>query len=194
MSLLPTSVRRTAGPIAFLVGALVLWNHIVQDPDMLDGMPGLVGPAGWPRFMLIGIGICALIWLLIELRASMLHLKEDPISHGGVLEEAAAAAPATAAPDEHAYNKRRAAVGLALVILYGLAIPQIGFLLSTLAYIALWCLFGGVRRPSIVVPVTLLGTLAILYMFVMLAQMPLDRGHGVFDELTVYMYRALGIY
>jgi hypothetical protein len=46
----------------------------------------------------------------------------------------------------------------------------------------------------VVVSVAVIGTVALLYTFVKLTTLPLDRGIGVFDSLTVSLYRLLGIY
>jgi putative tricarboxylic transport membrane protein len=194
MSFLSIGARRAAAPLAFLIGVLVLWPFMVRDPEMLASLPGRVGPAGWPKFMLVAIAVCALIWLLIELRMTMLHLKEDPVTHGETLADAAPEAAIPVSMDEDVYDKVRASIGIGLIILYGFAIPQIGFPLATLIFIVLWCVIGGVRRPLTVGLVSVLGCIVMLYMFVALARMPLDRGHGAFDSLTVALYQALGIY
>lgn len=40
----------------------------------------------------------------------------------------------------------------------------------------------------------MIGSVALLYLFVKLALMPLDRGVGAIGEFTVQLYRWLGIY
>ena len=55
-------------------------------------------------------------------------------------------------------------------------------------------MLGRVRRPLTVVLVSTLGTAAILYLFVKVSLMPLDRGQGVFEQATIALYRILGIY
>ena len=42
--------------------------------------------------------------------------------------------------------------------------------------------------------VTLIGTVVMLYVFIKLALMPLDRGVGSIGEFSVALYRLLGIY
>jgi putative tricarboxylic transport membrane protein len=42
--------------------------------------------------------------------------------------------------------------------------------------------------------ISVLGTIGILYFFVKLSAMPLDRGKGAFEQATVALYRLLGIY
>ena len=58
----------------------------------------------------------------------------------------------------------------------------------------LWFLIGGIRRPVKLLSVTLIGTGVLLFVFVKVALMPLDRGTGVFGEFTIALFRLLGIY
>lgn len=85
-------------------------------------------------------------------------------------------------------------IGIALTLLYGFMIPVIGYPLATLSYIVLWLLLGGIRKPVLISVTALVGTIFLLYMFVKLALMPLDRGQGAFGELTITIYRMLHIY
>ena len=40
----------------------------------------------------------------------------------------------------------------------------------------------------------LIGSVVLMYVFVKLALMPLDRGVGVLDNFTIGLFRLLGIY
>ena len=71
---------------------------------------------------------------------------------------------------------------------------MIGFALATAGFFLVWLPYGGVRRPRVVASVTVIGTVALLYTFVKLTTLPLDRGIGLFDGLTVSLYKLLGIY
>ncbi|WP_454020761.1 tripartite tricarboxylate transporter TctB family protein [Azospirillum sp. Marseille-Q6669] len=178
MTPLSHGLRRLATPAALLLGSLLLSQHIVRDSTMIASLPDPVGPTGWPRLMLGAVGLCALIWIGKELlalrRAAQRHMPVDEEYEG------------------YAYG--RAMIGLGLVVLYGIALPQLGFPIATLAFVALWCVIGGIRRPLTLALVTGIGCVVLLYVFVLLAQMPLNRGHGVFDDFTVALYRLLGIY
>ena len=139
-----------------------------------------VGPATWPRAMLIGIACCAAV---LFLRNAFLNAE----ARGG------GAPPAAGSADE-AFDNRKAAVGVALLILYVCAIPLIGFAFATVGFFLVWLPYGGVRRPHVVAGVSVIGTVTLLYTFVKLTTMPLDRGTGVFDGLTVSLYKLLAIY
>lgn len=174
-------VRRLVLPLGLLVLALILPGHVLENPGMMAGMPGALGPTAWPRAALAGVAACAALWLVLEVLAFG--------RSGG--RAAFVAAPAA---DQDAHDNLRAVFGLALTVLYGIAIPTIGFPLATLLFVIAWSALGGVRRPVVLVSVSVIGTVVLLYVFVRLALMPLNRGSGAFDQLTVGLYQLLGIY
>ena len=87
-----------------------------------------------------------------------------------------------------------AAFEAVLAVAIGIAIPLVGIAWATPVFIAGWLLLGGVRKPVSVGLISVLGTIGVLYFFVKLSQMPLERGRGVFEQATVALYRVLGIY
>ena len=170
-------LRRLGVPVLLLVACPLLWNAVVPDPSLIGGMPGTVGPTGWPHAVLVGLAVLALAWLVGEVRA---------LARG--------AGRATAAVEEEPYDNLRAVVGVGIVVLYGVLLPIVGFPLATVALIVVWCLLGRLYRPVVIALTSLLGTAVMLYVFVMLALMPLDRGQGVFDTVTVRLYQLMHIY
>jgi putative tricarboxylic transport membrane protein len=167
---------RLAAPTGFLIAALVLPAFTLDMTRPLRGV-GL-GPAAWPSAMLALIAVCAAIWLVQELVAWR--------------RGRAPSVEATASDEVYSYAK--AAVGLVMIIAYGWLLPVIGFPLATAAFIALWCLFGGIRHPLAVILVSLIGTVALLWVFMGLALMPLSRGYGIFDGISIAILQLLGIY
>jgi putative tricarboxylic transport membrane protein len=168
---------RLAAPAGFLVAALVLPAFMLETTRPLRGV-GL-GPAAWPRVMLALIAVCALIWLVQELLAWRRG------------RAAPAAEPATAA---EVYSYPKALIGLVMILAYGWLLPIAGFPITTAVFIALWCLLGGVRHPLAVAALSLLGTGVLLWVFMGLALMPLSRGLGVFDRISIAILQLLGIY
>ena len=165
-------------PLALAAAACVLAARFVAPGVDLAAMTrGVVGPATWPKAMLycaaVGAGLLTLSRLFEALATSS--------------EQAEAAAGLE-------YHEARSLGAIALVLAYGFAIPLLGIAWATLAFIAAWLLLSGVRRPLFVTMVSVLGTAGILYLFVKLSLMPLDRGTGVFEQATVALYRLLRIY
>jgi hypothetical protein len=96
--------------------------------------------------------------------------------------------------EDAGYREARLLAGIALLIAYGYAISAIGFAWATLSFLVAWMALGGSRRPVAILLTSTIGTTALLYLFVKVSLMPLDRGKGVFEHATVALYRVLGIY
>lgn len=171
-------VCHLAAPAGFLVAALIL-PFFMLDMDRPFRGVGL-GPAAWPNAMLMLIAICAAIWLLQEWLAWR--------------RGRAALVVSEATPAGECYSTKKAVVGLVMIVAYGALLPLVGFPVATASFIALWCIFGGVRNTVAVLAVSLLGTVGLLWVFMGLALMPLSRGYGVFDRISIAILQMLGIY
>lgn len=170
------AVRLTA-PLAAAAAALGVARWYIAPGVDLEGMSrGIAGPGTWPEAMLYCAAACALVIFLRNLL------------------EIRTASPAANAPAGSAFNDARLLPGIGLLLLYGAGIPEIGMAWTTLLFVVAWLLLSGLRRPLPVVLVSTLGTAGVLYLFVKLCQMPLDRGRGVFEQATIALYRVLGIY
>lgn len=166
-------------PVACLAGGLVLPSMIL-DAGRTVRARGL-GPTAWPEFMLTLIAALSVVWIIQEVIVWRRGLR-NPV----------AAAPVE--PAEADYDYRKAVIGMVLVVGYGWALPLVGFTLATAVFIAAICLLGGIRRALVIVPVSVLGTAVLLWVFMGLALMPLDRGEGPFGRFSLAVLRGLGIY
>jgi putative tricarboxylic transport membrane protein len=175
MAVTPRAAFAAALPLAVAaLCALLALRYVAPGVD-LDAMArGAIGPATWPRVMLLAAGAAAVLLAFVRLFA--LH----------------PSAASTQAADE--YHEARSIGAIALVLGYGIAMPLAGAAWATLAFLAGWLLLGGVRRPVLIGLTSVLGTAGVLYFFVKLSKMPLERGHGVFEQATLALYRLLGIY
>lgn len=170
-----------ATPLAFAAGAAVMTRFITDRPDAVAAMTrGIAGPTTWPMIMLWCVVIFALGWA-VQRAAQVLRQRERGKDR-----------PSAARPLAPA--GWRVWVGVVMVLAYGSSLPLLGFALATPLYMLLWMWLGGVRSPWQLSLVTLLGSVGLLYLFVKLALMPLDRGVGVIGDLTVQLYRMLHIY
>jgi putative tricarboxylic transport membrane protein len=170
-------VWRLALPLGAAVAALVLARGFIAPGVDLDGMArGVAGPGSWPKLMLYGAAAC----LVAVFVRNLLEVRR--------------AASSRAAADTPAYNDAKLLGGMALLVVYGAGITVAGIAWATLVFLAGWLTLSGLRRPLPVVLVSVLGTVGILYLFVKLCLMPLDRGKGIFEEATIVLYRLLGIY
>ena len=167
----------TALPVALLFLALILPGHMFES-DQTASNVGL-GPAAWPRAMLLGMAFFSVLWIARDIWVLGAAYRRPTLS--------------IPVEDSH-YKFGKAIIGLVMIVAYGWLLPVVGFALSTAAFIAIWCIFGGLRNLWVVIPVTLIGTIALLWLFMGLALMPLPRGAGVFDTFSIWLLRATGIY
>ena len=173
---------RLVAPSLILAAALVLPSYMLNTDRVIRGTGP--GPTAWPNVMLALIAICAAIWMVEEFLAWRRPNQHDALTPGGAMP--------TEEVEHYAYPK--AVIGLALILAYGVSLPIIGFTIATLLFIGIWCVVGGIRNPLVVLPVALIGTVALLWLFMGLALMPLSRGGGVFDQISIAILQMLGIY
>jgi putative tricarboxylic transport membrane protein len=197
-ALMSINYRAWADLIAALscgVAALVLSNHIVQNPELAQTMSrGIATPLTWPKIMLYGVVIFSLGWAIQvgfalykeyhNHKPTKVDPEDEALEFGDVGFEHHALA----------YPPLPVVLGILLALAYVFVIPWLGFTLATVAFLVLWFLVGGIRSPTQIGLVTILGTIIILYVFVKLALMPLDRGVGMLNEFTIALFRILGIY
>ena len=178
--------RQLAGPLAFVVGALLLRSRVVESPEMAAQITrGLVGPATWPTLMMWAIAAFGVIWTV---QRAVAVVRAQGSEKAMALIEA---------PSQDALKtpfSTLIGLGVAFILSYGYLLPVMGFAASTLLYLVFWCLLGGLRKPLQIGLISVLGTTILLYLFVKLASMPLDRGEGVMGEASIALYRLLGIY
>jgi hypothetical protein len=166
------ALRRVAAPLLGLVLAAGLYLQ-AAGLDAVAG-PGQLGPGFWPRLTLAGLGLACLVKLLQVWRAHPASARSDA--------PAAVVAPATLA------------LAIAAVLGYVAVLPLVGFPLATAGFVVAFMALGGARSPAGIAASALAGTVALLYVFVKLVYLPLPKGDGPFEELTVALYRALRIF
>jgi len=136
-------------------------------------MPGQLGPAFWPKTILILLMISCGIKAVELLFA---RSKESETGEGESL------------PAVH-YPKLLAMI--ALVIAVVAAMEAIGFLLANLLFLILFLRVAGVRKKPLLFLTSGLGTILLLYLFVKVVYLPLPKGYWFFDDVTIFLYRIL---
>ena len=178
MAFSPRAALGLALPVATAAGCCALaLAYVAPGVDLSAMARGVVGPASWPKAMLLSAGAAAALLAFLKL-----------------LELLALRAPREVDVAGDDYHEARSIGAIALVLAYGAAIPFVGIAWATPLFIAGWLLLGGLRAPLLIGLTSILGTLGLLYFFVKLSLMPLDRGKGVFEQASVALYRLLGIY
>jgi putative tricarboxylic transport membrane protein len=134
---------------------------------------GQLGPAFWPRLVLAGLGLVCLLKALGEWRRAAASDDTEPAGE---------------------ISRPKLAAGIALIVLYVLATPWLGFMLATAAFIVAFMVLAGARSPLVVAANAVVGTVVLLYTFVKIVYLPLPKGEGAFEALTLAVYRALRIF
>jgi len=149
----------------------VLAGKIDENP-----IPGQLGPAFWPRAMLILlIASCGL--KIIEVFRGGAKGVADVIGSGPLLE----------------VNRLKLWVMIAMVLGVVYFLEVLGFALANFIFLLLFMRIAGLRRIPPLVLISLLGTVALLYLFVKVVYLPLPKGQFFFDDLTILLYRFLRI-
>lgn len=173
-----TSWWPVAAPLGFAAGAATLTRFVTDRPEEAAAMArGIAGPVTWPTIMLYAVLLFSLAWG-VQRVAMVLRSREQPVD--------------TVPPA--GTSGVRVWLGIALVLGYGYSLALLGFAISTALYMLLWLVLGGIRKPLTLVLVPMLGTTVMMYFFIKLALMPLDRGVGAIGEFSIALYRLLGIY
>ncbi|MGE3626583.1 MAG: tripartite tricarboxylate transporter TctB family protein [Hyphomicrobiales bacterium] len=81
-----------------------------------------------------------------------------------------------------------------LVATYPLAVTLVGFPLASIVLYVLLMFVLGQRGTFFVPAIGILFPLAMALFFTRVAYMPLPKGTGVFEELTIFLYRLIGAY
>jgi putative tricarboxylic transport membrane protein len=163
-------LRRIAAPLLGLLAALALYPA-TRSLDAVAREGGL-GPGFWPRLALLGLGLACASKAVEEWRRS------------------AAGPPA----EREALSVPTLVAGVALIVVYAALAPALGFPLATALFIAGFMALGGTRSPAGLGGAAVIGAMSLVYVFVRVVYLPLPKGDGPFEALTLALYRALRVY
>lgn len=172
------NVKTLLPPLAALlvyVGLIIHLYFFVDLIDLVGDQP--FGPTSWPKVALIGLVICT-VWLLLKQLVP------------GRTTSCAEPNPA----DVKGLDRRSVGLALLLITVYGVAAVYLGFAFATLVFLVLWLRLGGFRSFYIALLNSAAITVVLLYVFTLVVYMPLPRGRGIFDLLTIKLYQLLGIF
>lgn len=161
-------------------------------------------PVTWPSMMTTALMLVAAVMLLWNLRGLWNERRNSPgretaagaapPASGEIMGEDVVAIVASEGAEAGEHDNRKMVLGFLGVFGYGFATTYIGFAFATFLIIIYWLLISGQRRPVPILITSVCATLVILYVFLRLAYMPLPKGVGVFHDLTIGLYRTLGLF
>ena len=174
-------LQRSAAPALGMLLALALLRETRGLDQVVSG--DQLGPGFWPRLVLIGLAAACLVRLV-----STLARPPAP----AIAEGAGGGAVAVEAPAPISRPKLTAAI--VVILLYALATPALGFPLTTAGFILAFMWLCGTRSTLAIAANALIGTVGLLYLFVKVVYLPLPKGDGPFETLTLALYRVLRIF
>jgi putative tricarboxylic transport membrane protein len=163
-------LRRAGG--ALLLGGIAFGLFLDAGRFGALAPPGQIGPGFWPRLVLIGLMVSALVNAAASLRRP--------------------SRPSLAAvPLAREFRRGRLALAGGLILGYIGAIELVGFLLATSAFLAAFMALAGLRRPVSLLLIAAIGAGLLTAVFVRVVYLPLPKGWGPFEDVTLTLYRLL---
>ncbi len=176
-----TGKTNPRGPFTLLKGPLLiflfaLFFYFLADKIEEVPIPGQLGPAFWPKMILI------LLMVSCGIKAGEIIAARRKEEVGAIGEEP---------PME--VNTLKLGAMIAMIIAVVLAMEAIGFLLANFLFLLLFMRVAGLRKIFSLVLTSVLGTVSLLYIFVKVVYLPLPKGQWFFTDLTIFLYRVLRI-
>ena len=179
--------RQMVAPALGVIASCLL---LLATGGLDHGVPaGRLGPAFWPRLVLACLAATCLVRLTGALRGRSTTTAAGPDTTG------AAPAAINAVRDAPGpISRARLGAAMALILLYVLAAPVTGFPLATVGFVVGFMWVSGARSAAGIAAGALLGTVGLLYLFVKVVYLPLPKGDGLFEAVTLALYRFLRIF
>lgn len=180
------AARKVAPFIALLIGAAYLfWLALNFE---FPRVPGRLGPDAWPIIILgllmltcvVGIANALLGREALPPQDAAADLPDTPPRSILLVE---LADDATQGPSRYGL----VAMGFGLFLLYPAALEYVGFLVATFLLMALFMIVGQWRNPIGIALTSILGTVALFYIFRGIVYVSLPLGTGVFQDFTLWV-------
>lgn len=174
-----------------LVGAGAGYLYHVAVGIQYHAREGVLGPDVWPKAMLV-------LMIAICLYQIMMALVPGVRSEsGGVLEElieeSAGKHGGVPAADGAGSRPWILLGGMALSALYVWSITRLGFFTATVPYLVAFIALGGYRRWGVIAAVSVIGTLALFFLFTRVVYVSLPIGVEPFAQVTLLLMKILGV-
>lgn len=93
---------------------------------------------------------------------------------------------------QDAFDLRYTMVALGLAVLYVWGSLWVGWVIATFLAVVVYLVLAGQRNPVVIVPLALVLSIGMAYVFIKLVYIALPTGTGVFDTATYGLLRLLG--
>lgn len=177
-------VRLTRALPYAVVGAGAAYLFYLAAHFQYHARPGTLGPDFWPMAILaLTLAVCA--WQI----ARIFWLGAAAREAEGVLEEITVGE--TAAPEPR--HPRLLLAGMGATFAYVALVQKLGFFIATVAYLIAFIAIGGYRRWGVITAVSVIGSLALMFIFMKLVYVSLPLGVAPFNEVTFVLMRIMGV-
>ena len=175
----PASLARELVPEIGILLATAYLFYVAGNFEYQE-RPGQLGPQFWPRMAAVGLGLAVLVRIMQTIRD-----RNRPIVRvKGEFDE---------------YQEIEAELhwpslwlAIGLVVGYVTATMFLGYMISSALFLGLFIWFGGQRKWYVTL-VAAVGGLLFSFIFVGVVYVSLPTGVGIFDTITVEVYKLLGI-
>ena len=180
----------------------LLWS--LSGVSAPGGEPGALGPAFWPRAILIVMMLLCAYEILKRLAGAkdqftgFIARQEEAARRGeevGSVATLMASAPSADVGTEQ--NEPlflgKLLPGISLIALYAMGIQTVGFFLSSTVFLSAFAAIGGARHRLWNPVVSVIGSLLFFFVFTKIAYISLPLGTGIFKEISLALMQIMGV-
>lgn len=181
-------IRQNLLPLLIIAAAIYLYRTTSAWDFQSPG--GRLGPDIWPKSILIMlIATCAF--------AVVRNIVSRRASDGGTLEEImrlSQAAPGPVDAEAMPSYPRLVIGGIALFVFYMLALEYLGFVVTTVLFMAAFMYVGRWRNHVAIAAISVFGSLGFFVVFRGIVYVSLPLGSGPFQDFSVWLGRIMGMH
>jgi hypothetical protein len=177
---------RAAPYIVVQIAAMYLYQ--VAGRIDFPAAPGRIGPDFWPKSILVLLGLVCVYEIIKNL------LIGETFTAAGLLEKFMKDSGATEGEEKLRSYPLLLAGGVVLTVIYVLTISSLGFFLATVAYLALFMVIGRYRNWIVIAISSLLGSLALVFIFMKVVYVSLPLGVEPFSAVSLWLLRVMRVH
>jgi putative tricarboxylic transport membrane protein len=166
--------------------AFLFWATLRIDVDT----GGRISPSVWPRAIVVFMGLLCAYEIGKRLLAPASQEAKGLVSG---LQQAPDATMAGTPVQAEAEHPGKLYAGIAVVAAYVVAVPWLGFFLTTALFLAVFPWLGGFRNALLTGVLGISGSLALVVVFMRIAYISLPLGEGPFRTLSLALLKLIGV-
>ena len=184
-------LRQVLPHFVMLLVSLALYWAATRIDTSATGGGNRVGPDFWPKLV---VGAMALLCVYEIVKRLVIRTS---FTAAGMLKgldrDPTARSEAVKTPTPAPLRAGQLTAGVVLVLGYVLAVPWLGFFITSALFLFGFAWIGGFRRPLVALLIALVGALSLVVIFMRIAYISLPLGAGPFRELSLALTALLGV-